>query len=160
MKLSNDERPLARKDNLVIKQAADELLIYDRERKTAHCLNETAALVWRYCDGRRNAAAIRRRVSEDLETPVDETIIWCALEQLSRDHLLEERLLPPPQIAGMNRREMMRALGVAAAVAVPVVTSIVAPTPAQAASCLADGQPCSSGAQCCTPLCGSGTCGS
>jgi len=159
MKLSNDERPLARKENLVIKETADELLIYDRERDTAHCLNQTAALVWRYCDGKRNVGAITDRISKDLHTPVDENIVWCAVEQLGRDRLLEERLVPPPQIAGLTRRQMIRALGVAAVVAVPVVTSIVAPTPAQAVSCLPDGDSCSSPALCCSNLCSAGTCG-
>lgn len=158
MKLSNDERPLARKDNLVIKEAADELLVYDRERDTAHCLNQTAALVWRYCDGKRDVSAIKDRISKDLHTPVDENIVWCALEQLGRDRLLEERLIPPPLIAGMSRRQMIRTLGVAAVVAVPVVTSIVAPTPAQAVSCLPSGSACTTSAECCSGLCSSNSC--
>jgi hypothetical protein len=37
---------------------------------------------------------------------------------------------------------------------VPVVTSIVAPTPAMAAgSCKSTGQPCSSGVECCSTAC-------
>jgi coenzyme PQQ synthesis protein D (PqqD) len=157
MKLSSDARPLARKEHLVIKEAADELLIYDRERDTAHCLNQTAALVWRYCDGKRSVTAITNRISQDLRAPVDENIVWYAVEQLGRDHLLQERLTPPSLIAGMNRREMIRALGLAAVVAVPVVTSIVAPTPAQAATCLDPGVACIDPAQCCSNIC-SGTC--
>ena len=42
-----------------------------------------------------------------------------------------------------------------------LVTSLVAPTPARAASCLANGKPCVSPAQCCSGKCGvtSGHCG-
>jgi Coenzyme PQQ synthesis protein D (PqqD) len=161
MKLDRERKPLARIDSLILKRVDGELLVYDLDRNKAHCLNETAALVWNHCDGRNNVARIARLMEKDLGTPVDEKIVWFALSQLSKDHLLEEKIVPPELIAGMNRRQMIRALGVAAVVAVPVVTSIVAPTPAQAATCLASGQPCSSSAQCCSGLCNgapSGTC--
>ncbi len=44
-------RPLARKADLVTKEVADEVLVYDLKSHKAHCLNQTAALVWKYCDG-------------------------------------------------------------------------------------------------------------
>jgi len=39
--------PRARKDGLVIKELVNETLVYDLERDEAHCLNQTAALVWK-----------------------------------------------------------------------------------------------------------------
>ena len=39
--------PAAREEGLIIQEMADEVLVYDRERYKAHCLNQTAALVWR-----------------------------------------------------------------------------------------------------------------
>jgi len=138
----------------------NEILIYDTGNDKAHCLNETAALVWKECDGTKSVAEITRRLSRQLDTKVDERVVWFALKQFDRDHLLEQQLVMPAALmnGGLNRREMVRALGLAAAVAVPVVTSILAPTAVQAATCLASGQPCTTSAQCCSGLCNSGFC--
>jgi hypothetical protein len=161
MKTSSNE-PLARKDDLIVKQMPDEVLVYDLARDKAHCLNRTAALVWNYCDGRTSVPKMTGRLGRELQTPVDERVVWLALSQLSKNHLLEKRIVPPPVMAGLNRRQMIRALGVAAVVSVPVITTIVAPTPAQAATCLDTGMSCTSAAQCCTGVCnglpGPGTC--
>ena len=158
MKIDRFPRPLARKASLVVKEISGELLIYDQDRNKAHCLNETAALVWKYCDGQKTPTTIAKLLENDLKAPVDEKIVWYALSQLGKDHLLEERVGAPNLMAGVNRREMIRALGLAAVVAVPVVTSIVAPTPAQAATCLASGQACTSSAECCSGVCNVNVC--
>lgn len=152
--------PRARKDDLIVKEMPDEVLVYDLTRDKAHCLNCTAALVWSYCDGRTSVAKIAGRLGKELNTSVDERVVWLALNQLSKNHLLEEQIVPIPPLAGINRRQMIRALGVAAAVAVPVVTSIVAPTPAQAQSpCKPGGAPCSIPSECCSGNCSAGICG-
>ena len=44
-------KPLARKEGLVIQELPVEVLVYDLDRDKAHCLNETAAMVWRKCNG-------------------------------------------------------------------------------------------------------------
>ena len=150
-------KPLARKEGLVVQELPDEILVYDLDRDKAHCLNETAAMVWRKCDGRATTTAISKALENELRKPVDEKIVWLALDQLGRNNLLEQIPAPPPVMNGLNRREMVRALGIAAAVAIPVVTSIVAPTPAQAATCLPSGAACTSGAQCCSGVCNGGT---
>ena len=149
--------PKARRKQLVVQELADEVLVYDLERDKAHCLNQTAALIWKQCDGESNAAQIAGRVGSELRAPVDERMVWFALEQLGRDKLLEESIVAPATLAGMTRRQMVRTLGLAAVVAVPLITSIVAPTAAQAATCLANGEACSTSTQCCSGLC-SGTC--
>jgi len=155
--------PKARRDKLVIQELPDEVLIYDRERDKAHCLNQTAALVWQQCDGQSDVATITSRLGEKLQAPVDERLVWFALDQLGRDNLLEEAMTAPASMAGMTRRQMVRAMGLAAAIAVPVVTSIIAPTTAQAVSCLANGQSCPGGpTTCCSNVCSSpgNVCGS
>jgi len=149
--------PRARKDDLIVKEMPDEVLVYDLVRDKAHCLNQTAALVWNYCDGRTSVAKMAGRLGKELNANVDEGVVWLALNQLSKNHLLQERIVPPALMTGINRREMIRALGVAAVVAVPVVTSIVAPTPAQAQSCLRGGAVCQTPGQCCSGIC-DGTC--
>src|SRR5580765_3467718 len=145
-------KPRARKEGLIVEALPDETLVYDLDRDLAHCLNQTAALVWNQCDGSRTTKQIARAVSSDLDHPIDERFVGLALDQLARNHLLIDNA-PLPQISGMNRRELMRALAVSAAVVVPVVTSIVAPRPAQAATCFPSGAGCTSSAQCCSGLC-------
>jgi hypothetical protein len=97
-------------------------------------------------------------MSSELETPIDERLVWYAISQLRREHLLEERVeIPRRVLASLNghldRRQVIRALGLATIVAVPLVTSIIAPTAAQAATCLGSGASCSSPGQCCSGLC-------
>ena len=155
-------RPRARVEGLVTREVADETLVYDTESHRAVCLNKTAALVWRSCDGRRSARGSARRVSEARGEAGPEEVGWRALDQLGRDKLLETRAVRPEALAGLSRRDLIRRAGITAAVvALPLVTSIIAPTPAQAASCLPSGAACSAGAQCCSGTCNgepNGTC--
>jgi hypothetical protein len=156
--------PKARKRQLVVREFADELLVYDKERHEAHCLNRTAAAVWKHCDGRSSVVEISRRLTEEMtltgDGPVNERLVWYALNQFKRDHLLEETLeLPVGMLmnGGLNRRQVMRAMGISI-MALPLVTSMIAPTPAQAASCLGSGAPCATSAQCCSGVCNAGAC--
>ncbi|MDQ1707933.1 MAG: hypothetical protein QOJ88_1144 [Pyrinomonadaceae bacterium] len=153
--------PQVRKSGLIIQEVDNEVLIYDQETNKAHCLNQTAAKVWNYCDGETTVAAACSALSRELETPVDEKLVWYAVDQFAKDNLLEpESTLPAFMIPGMSRRQLVRNLGLAAIVAVPLVTSIVAPTPAQAATCQPPGASCGTSAQCCSGLCSGpgGTC--
>jgi hypothetical protein len=159
MKTETDQLiPEARREGLVVQELSDEVLVYDRDRNKAHCLNRTAALVWSHCDGNSSVAEMARAIAEETNAPVDEDLIWLGVEQLSQRRLLQERAMMPEHKTGLSRREVMRRIGLAAAVALPVVTSIVAPTAAQAANCIASGQPCTTAAQCCSGLCPAGTC--
>jgi hypothetical protein len=152
------QTPLARKQGLVIQKLPDEVLVYDLDRDKAHCLNQTAALVWEQCNGRATTADIAQSLGERLSVPVDEKVVWFALDQLRRNHLLDQPPVLPPNMAGMNRREMVRALGIAAVVAVPVITSIIAPTPAQASTCTPSGGSCATSATCCSGVCNTNVC--
>lgn len=146
--------PQARTSGLIVKEVDGEILIYDQQTNKAHCLNQTAAKVWKICDGKTTVSQACASLSRGFEAPVNHKLIWYALEQFSRDHLLEEKVeMPSGLMAGMNRRQMVRALGLAAVIAVPVVTSIVAPTPVQAASQLPPCSPCTAGAECQSGLC-------
>jgi hypothetical protein len=150
--------PEARKEGLVVQELSGEVLVYDRERNKAHCLNSTAALVWEYCDGKTSVAQIARAIEGEINAPVDEDVIWLGVEQLSKTHLLQERAKLPEHKSGLSRREVMKRIGLAAAVALPVVTSIMAPTAAQAANCFSAGQACTTSAQCCIGPCSGGIC--
>jgi hypothetical protein len=145
-------KPIARKQGLVIQELPDEVLVYDLDRDRAHCLNETAALIWQRCDGRHTTAQIAQTLGRQFDCTVDEKIVWLALDQLGKNHLLDTQPAPPPALMGMNRRTMVRALGVAAIIAVPVVTSIAAPDSIIAASCKGIGVGCETDSECCVGL--------
>src|SRR6267143_5032433 len=148
--------PRAREAGLVVRELKEETLIYDVDTDRAHCLNQTAALIWKHCDGTSSVTQICELLSQTMATTIDEKVVWYAVEQFNKDGLLEEKIEPPAafKIAGMSRRQMVRTLGLAAMVAIPLVTSIVAP-PAQAAgSCLPLGSPCTTNAECCSGFCG------
>jgi hypothetical protein len=149
-------RPQARQDQLLMREVGDELVVYDQERHRAHRLNRTAALVWRHCDGQTTVAELAELLHHEFNLPANEEVIWLALDRLEKAHLLQERLPRSTKAAGVSRRQVMRRLGRTAAVALlPVVATLVAPTPAMAQT-VQPGQ-----AQCCryAPAVQGGTCG-
>jgi|ERR1051326_406397 hypothetical protein len=150
--------PMMREHGLIVDDLTDEVLVYDLDRHKAHCLSRTAALVWRNCDGKTAPQEIARRVEFEINEPFNEELVWLALAQLDKINLLEPLNFLPTPLAGMSRREMVRTLGIAAAVAVPLVTSIIAPTAVQASTCVPMGGSCSTGSQCCSKACDMGIC--
>jgi len=42
---------MARQNGIVVQEMPDEVLVYDLDSNKAHCLNQSAALVWKSCDG-------------------------------------------------------------------------------------------------------------
>lgn len=146
--------PHARSEGLVVTDLDDEILVYDKERDKAHCLNQTAALVWKYSDGKHTAAEIAARMQSKLRTSVDEQVVWFALRQLEQDHLLRDDLALPRSLAGITRREFVKKMGaVAVLAALPSIHSITAPNAPGALSCLPNGQQCTSSTQCCSQCC-------
>jgi hypothetical protein len=148
--------PEARVEDLVVQELSDEVLVYDRKRQKAHCLNKTAALVWKQCDGKTSVAQMARTLEIELKAPAEEEIVLLALDELGKGHLLNKRIRLSQ--TGLSRREVMRRIGIAAAVALPAVTSIIAPTAAHAATCKNSGQPCSTSAECCSGACNANKC--
>lgn len=149
-----ESRPTARRDGLLLREIDDELVIYDETTHRAHCLNATAVLVWRSCDGERTVAELARLIARETGLPEDEAPVLLALRELATAGLLGEEV-QPADIPDLGRREALRRLGrtAAAAVLLPAVVSIVSPTPAEAASCLATDAACTSSSQCCSGLC-------
>ena len=126
--MTTNPMPKAKTERLIVREIDGETLVYDRSRDAASCLNEFAARVWRECDGETSVAEIAAALGED------ERAVWLALHQLTKAQLLTEAIaFPPDMSAAKSRREIGGRLGLGAAA---FVASIVAPMPAQAASCL------------------------
>jgi hypothetical protein len=140
--------PLRREEELVVRHLPEETLVYDLRRHKAHCLNQAAALVWRHCDGQTSAAEMALRLHHELGMPAEERVVWLALDRLRRAGLLTSPL--PAGRPRCSRRELAQ-LGIAA-LAAPLVLTIIAPTAAMAASCVPRGNPCSTVLHCCPGL--------
>jgi hypothetical protein len=131
----------------IVREVADDFIVYDEDTHRAHCLNRTAAQVWRLCDGKRNVAEITRAMEKDLHSPVDEELVWVTLRKLWKSGLLQSQEHAEVFLA---RRAVMRKLGMAA-LAVPIITSILVPKAEAAVSCSTFGQPCNP-RPCCTGM--------
>jgi hypothetical protein len=137
-------KPTARTAELLVEEFDDELLVYDQRTDRVHCLSPPAWKVWRACDGRTAVEQLGPALGLDAE------IVAHALEELEACGLIE---------GGVTRREATaRFARIGAAASAPLVYSIVAPTPALAASaafCLSQGCGSATGA---TQLVCSGGC--
>jgi sensor domain CHASE-containing protein len=131
--------PLARSEDLVVHEVEDEALIYDLRCDKAYCLNPTTAAVWEQCNGHHTIEDITQSLSASFQTPVDADIVRLALQQLRKSGLLQSDATPRASIS-ISRRTLLRRLGSASVIALPLITYIVAPTAANAASCIADSQ--------------------
>lgn len=127
--------PKSRTKNLVIQELEKELLIYDLTNNKAFCLNETSALVFQFCDGNDAVSAIAELMSKKLKISVSEEVVWLALDGLKKDGLLENAPDFEIDFNGLTRRQVIKKIGFASMIALPLISSVVAPTSAMAASC-------------------------
>jgi hypothetical protein len=131
--------PQRREEDLLVRSLSDETLVYDLKRDQAHCLNATAAAVWQRCDGRTSVAQLSAMLRHECNIGADENVVWLALRQLQKARLLQTRVHPPSNLPRRSRRELIRVLGVAAAV--PAVMTILAPEAIAQASDTCSGNP-------------------
>ena len=113
-------------------QLGDEASVYDWARAHVHALNPTAALVWRQCDGVTSPDAIAAALRVEMGILEADAVVELTLRHLARLHLLE---LPEGSRGDrpLTTRRWLLSRGVAAAL-LPVISSIVAPSPVEAQS--------------------------
>lgn len=158
--------PIARQKDLVVEELPDEVLVYDLNTDKAHCLNRTAALIWKNCDGENTEGDLAALLQQEFKTPVSTEVVMLGLEELAGYDLLREDASAPPR-AQVSRRRLIQHLGLTAAIALPVIMSISVPAAAGAGSttdpCIAnpraDGCPCTFDSDCDSANCNGGTCG-
>jgi hypothetical protein len=120
--------PFARTTDIVIQTSGKELLIYDLIKHKAFNLNETSAIVYQACDGKTSFSQLMSK------TKFSEEIIFLALDELRKENLIEANSSYTSPFAGMTRREVIRKVGFASMIALPVISSLIAPTAAHAQS--------------------------
>jgi hypothetical protein len=131
--------PAARADGLLTEKVGSEIVVYDVEAKQAHCLKGLAASVFANADGKTSAENIAATAEKDLGEHVTFAQVQDAIAQLDAIALLDTPLLVRD---GLSRREMVKKagyVGAAAAAASPLITSLVVPSAAFAASSIATG---------------------
>ena len=149
--MNNPNNPMARQKGLVVQEMPDEVLVYDLDSNKAHCLNQSAALVWKSCDGKNTVSDIVREFETNTGGKVSEDLVWLAIDQLNEKGLLEGEI--QPRFQGQSRRQVIKTIGMASMVALPVIASLVAPQNALGSVSCA----CTSAANCATSSCPSTT---
>jgi len=148
--------PVTRKNDIVVQEIKGETLIYDLKSNKAFCLNETSAIVWQLCDGNRSISDISDDMSVRLKTLVSGDFVALALDQFDKDDLLAGAGEKSDKFGGVSRREVIRKVGFASVVALPMVSSLVAPKASMAQSMaplIVACQPCTTDAQCASGNC-------
>ncbi|MGE3807264.1 MAG: PqqD family protein [Gemmataceae bacterium] len=116
--------PQSRREDVVVRELAEETLIYIPETHQAHCLNRSAALVWRHCDGKTSRAELARLLASELKIEANVRLVDVALHDLEEAKLLLPGTRATPR--SFSRRDALAKLGAGLA-ALPVVMSVVAP---------------------------------
>jgi hypothetical protein len=153
--IKRPENPTARSENLLIEDVAGELLIYDVSNNRAHCLNESAAAIWKHCDGSQSIDKLANHLFPKLEASDARQLVGVGVERLRRRHLVESAPAAAATV-DLSKRQLLKKVAIlaaAAGVVAPLVSTVVAPTAAYAFSCMPSGFPCSSPFQCCSGLC-------
>jgi hypothetical protein len=141
-------KPLARLEEIVVREVGNEVLVYDLRKSKAYCLTESAAFIWNNCDGNNSVEQIREKVREKFGSEVSKEFVLLALEELNREGLLENPV--ETELSKVSRREALRKVGLAAVIALPLVASLSVPNTALAsASCF--GQFCINPSDCSPP---------
>lgn len=128
------DRPRVRRE-LIVKELAGELLVYDEVSTKAFCLNESAAAVWAMCDGKTTLAEMAGRMPSTLDAAIGADCVALAIARFHEDGLLEPGSVEPIVAVEVTRAELLARVGragLAAGIALPLVVSIVAPTAAKA----------------------------
>jgi hypothetical protein len=125
-------RPRTRTESVVTKRVDDELIVYDGASHQAHCLFGAAVSVWEHCDGERSMEEIGRELALAPE------LVEQAVGELSRCGLLDEGPVPVQHYSRREAAVKLAKVG-GAALAAPLIYSVVIPSSAAALSCKVDG---------------------
>ncbi|MGI8470411.1 MAG: PqqD family protein [Pyrinomonadaceae bacterium] len=145
--------PKARNKDIVVQNLAKEILVYDLNTNKAYNLNETSAIIYQACDGETLLDEFKAKNN------FTDDIIFLVLNDLRQEDLIEKSDDFVSSFNGMNRREVIRKIGLSSMISLPVIASLIAPTAAQAQSGVVNcaGLP---GGSACNPPAGGHCCGS
>jgi hypothetical protein len=120
--------PPARTNNIVMQDLGKEILLYDLTTSKVFCLNQTVSVVFRSCDGITDFAEFK-----SLNKDFSDELVFLTLDLLDKNNLLGDENFQV-SFGHLSRREVVKKIGLASLVTLPIISSIVAPTSAMAAS--------------------------
>ncbi len=132
--MNNLFRPKTDSSEFVIQELPDELLLYNLSKNKAYALNNTSGFVWQNCTGEKTIKEIANDLENHLQKNVPEELIWLTLKKLHAEDLIiieDETIFNE---INTNRREILKKAGLATLVALPIVSSLIAPQAAAAQS--------------------------
>ncbi|WP_254172999.1 PqqD family peptide modification chaperone [Planktothrix pseudagardhii] len=107
--------PVARTENLLLQDIGNELIIYDQDNNSSHCLTPLAVRVWELSNGQNTVNDIAKKLEKEFNLPGNSDVdmrglVWLTLEELERYSLIKEYLRQPATnvIAGMSRRQAIK----------------------------------------------------
>ena len=127
---TRQNKPIARVDGILRQRTFQDLVVVDEMTDSAHCLNETAAIVFEHADGTRTVDDLADVLREKLDPTADTDLVELALDNLAMASLLEDRAPRESDIKRESRRRFVQKIGMLGTLSVllPVVESIAAPT--------------------------------
>ncbi|HQP88449.1 MAG TPA: PqqD family peptide modification chaperone [Thermoanaerobaculia bacterium] len=159
---NHEGRPVAKTEEVLsTRLSSGEIVVFDRKSNRAHALNPAAAAIWHGCDGQRTVGDLAELLSRETGTEPDPEVVRHSLAELERLELLERPAGGPRYGDLVTRREAFVRAGTraaAAAAALPIIATVLAPTSASASSCRQTGVSCTAGSQCCSGVCAGGFC--
>ena len=130
------DKPRVRQSSLFSEDMHGERVIYDNGNKKVHPLNPTMTWIWDHCDGSRTIDELIATLHSDTGCDDARGLITSGLKQLAEANLLEPGSVDRTALDEGERSTVSRRAAVVAgiSIAVPIMTSILAPTPAAAKS--------------------------
>lgn len=120
--------PKARTENLLEQNLEKETLLYDLLIDKAFNLNESLTIVYKACGQNSTFDEIKQKHK------FTDDFVYLALDELKRSNLLADVNSYQSLFESTNRREVIKKVGLATMFALPVITGLVAPKSANAAS--------------------------
>lgn len=127
-------KPLARHSEIVTQEMGKEMLIYDLKINKAFNLNEPSAFIWQLSNGEKTISEIADDLTLKFNSPISEEFVCLALDQLRKENLLENQTGIETLYGEISRRQLAKKVGLASLIALPVVSSLIAPMATQAQS--------------------------
>lgn len=118
--------PQTKDKGIVLQKLGNELLIYKLSDNQGFSLNQTLTQVYEAC-------ALGMTVEQlEKENGFTKDLIYLSIDELKREELIEANT--HNHFAGLNRREVIKKVGLSTMLALPVLLSVTAPKASQAAS--------------------------
>ncbi len=85
-----------KRENLIVHEMDDEILLYDPQIDRTHRLNPTAAMIWRLCDGSKTPEEMARSLMEHYEVEFDAAIkdTQSVVQQFLHERIILEHTPP------------------------------------------------------------------